>query len=81
MYKKMLLNGVKEACNKSMVEAVKEAVEENNGGKNVRVALYGTWQKRGLSSLNGLIIATSTDIGKDFEVLSKYCSCKKKKKC
>lgn len=36
---------------------------------------YGTWQRRGHQSLNGVVICTSIDSGKimDVEVLSKFC--------
>ncbi|GFV85862.1 hypothetical protein TNCV_1421671 [Trichonephila clavipes] len=40
------------------------------------------WHKRGYSSLNGVVCATSVENGKviDFEALTKYCSsCKGKK--
>ena len=38
------------------------------------VAIDGTWQKRGYSSLNGVVVATSTKAKVlDFQVFSKYC--------
>ncbi|GFY16229.1 uncharacterized protein TNCV_2348741 [Trichonephila clavipes] len=42
------------------------------------VAVDGTWQKRGYTSLNGVVTVTSIDTGKgiDVDILSKYCACK-----
>ena len=39
-----------------------------------QVAIDGTWQKRGFSSLNGAVVATSKE-GKvmDYQVMSKHC--------
>lgn len=44
-----------------MKEAVEEAVTVNEGGRDLSVAVDGTWQKRGHNSQNGLITATSVD--------------------
>ncbi|GFU43868.1 uncharacterized protein TNCV_652511 [Trichonephila clavipes] len=54
---------------------VNEAVIENEHNKNIAIALDGTWQKRGHTSKNGVVTATSLDNGKviDYECLSKYC--------
>ncbi|GFU92480.1 uncharacterized protein TNCV_4794091 [Trichonephila clavipes] len=45
--------------------------------QNVPVAIDGTWQKRGHTSLNGVVTAVSVDTGKviDAEILSRKCSC------
>ncbi|GFW05475.1 uncharacterized protein TNCV_436561 [Trichonephila clavipes] len=42
------------------------------------VAVDGTWQKRGYTSLNGIVTVTSIKTGKeiDVDILSKYCTCK-----
>ncbi|GFW70836.1 uncharacterized protein TNCV_4148841 [Trichonephila clavipes] len=42
------------------------------------VAVDGTWQKRGYTSLNSVVTVTSIDTGKviDVDILSKYCACK-----
>lgn len=50
-------------------------VDINIAKKDLSVALDGTWQKRGHTSLNGVVTATSVDTGKvvDIECLSKYC--------
>ncbi|GFS69307.1 uncharacterized protein TNCV_4011221 [Trichonephila clavipes] len=60
---------------RSMVNSVNEAVVENEHNKNIAIALDGTWHKRGHTSKNGVVTATSLDNGKviDFECLSKYC--------
>ncbi|GFT79192.1 uncharacterized protein TNCV_192181 [Trichonephila clavipes] len=56
-----------------MAEAVREAVDENDGKRDLAVAVDGSWQKRGFSSKNGLVTVTSVDTGKviDVEVFSK----------
>ena len=43
---------------------------------NIDASFDGTWQKRGFSSLNGIVTVISKDAGKciDFHVLSKKCS-------
>ncbi|GFU27907.1 uncharacterized protein TNCV_450061 [Trichonephila clavipes] len=57
-----------------MNAAVHEAVIANDNNSNL--AVDGTWHKRGYSSLNGVVCATSVENGKviDFEALTKYCS-------
>jgi RNase P subunit RPR2 len=86
-YTNVLLKHVKEVSEKSMSDAVKEAVEENNTKNDQEVndipaAFDGTWQKRGHQSLNGVVTATSVDTGKviDVSILSKYCHCQNKDK-
>ncbi|GFS74441.1 uncharacterized protein TNCV_784781 [Trichonephila clavipes] len=41
-------------------------------------AVDGTWQKRGYTSLNGVVTVTSIDTGKviDVDIISKYCTSK-----
>ncbi|GFX92996.1 uncharacterized protein TNCV_139401 [Trichonephila clavipes] len=58
-----------------MAKAVREVVDENDGKKDLAVVVYGSWQKRGFSSKNGLMTVASADTGKviDVEVFSKYC--------
>ncbi|GFX30691.1 uncharacterized protein TNCV_4862151 [Trichonephila clavipes] len=43
----------------SMNAAVHEAVIANDNNSNIAVAVDGTWHKRGYSSLNGVVCATS----------------------
>ncbi|XP_018497093.1 uncharacterized protein LOC108864993 [Galendromus occidentalis] len=68
-------------CTESMKRAAEEIVILNDGSTDIAVALDGSWQKRGFTSLNGLVTATSFDTGKvlDVSVLSKYCRCPGKK--
>ncbi|GFW06127.1 uncharacterized protein TNCV_4479181 [Trichonephila clavipes] len=81
-YNKMLLGATKDVCDATMKDAVKEAVQENQNIRDIPVAVDGTWQKRGYSSMNGVVTVTSVDTGKviDTEILSKHCVCKDKKK-
>ncbi|GFT50316.1 uncharacterized protein TNCV_1024391 [Trichonephila clavipes] len=57
-------------------------VDENDGKRDLAVAVDGSWQKRGFSSKNGLVTVTSVDTGKviDVEVFSKHCICPNKTK-
>ncbi|GFU65015.1 uncharacterized protein TNCV_2852171 [Trichonephila clavipes] len=72
----------RETCEHSMAKAVREAVDENDGKRDLAVAVDGSWQKRGFSSKNGLVTVTSVDTGKviDVEVFSKHCICPNKTK-
>ncbi|GFV67806.1 uncharacterized protein TNCV_1149231 [Trichonephila clavipes] len=58
------LPATRETCEHSMAEAVREAVDENDGKRDLAVAVDGSWQKRGFSSKNGLVTVTSVDTGK-----------------
>ncbi|GFW97954.1 hypothetical protein TNCV_2599931 [Trichonephila clavipes] len=58
----------RETCEHSMAEAVREAVDENDGKRDLTVAVDGSWQKRGFSSKNGLVTVTSVDTGKVIDV-------------
>ncbi|GFU72824.1 HTH_Tnp_Tc3_2 domain-containing protein [Trichonephila clavipes] len=60
---KRILNAAKLVYEDSIQNAAKEAICENKGNKNIAVAVDGTWQKRGYTSLNGVVIVTSIDIG------------------
>ncbi|GFU43820.1 uncharacterized protein TNCV_652121 [Trichonephila clavipes] len=66
----------------SIAEAVREAFDENDGKRDLAVAVDGSWQKRGFVSKNGLVTVTSFDSGKviDVEVFSKQCICPNKTK-
>ncbi|GFS28338.1 uncharacterized protein NPIL_79231 [Nephila pilipes] len=81
-FNNILLQAARETCEESMAEAVHEAVEENDGGRDIAVAVDGSWQKRGFSSKNGVVTVTSVDTGKviDVEILSKHCICPNKTK-
>ncbi|GFY18988.1 uncharacterized protein TNCV_3876761 [Trichonephila clavipes] len=78
----LFLNVLKTISEDSMNAAVHEAVIANDNNSNIAVAVDGTWHKRGYSSLNGVVCATSVENRKviDFEALTKYCSsCKGKR--
>jgi hypothetical protein len=72
---RILRETVKDCAVVSMKDAVKEAVECNEGATELTVAVDGTWQHRGHISLHGVVSATSIDTGKviDVDVLTKYC--------
>lgn len=82
-YNSLLLKSLRKVTNDSMIVATREAIAENDHDSDICVAFDGTWQKRGHTSLHGVITATSLDTGKvlDFECLSKYCpTCRNEKK-
>ncbi|GFX84834.1 uncharacterized protein TNCV_3076441 [Trichonephila clavipes] len=62
------LPATRETCEHRMAEAVREAVDENDGKRDLAVAVDGSWQKRGFSSKNGLVTVTSVDTGKVIDV-------------
>ncbi|GFV38842.1 uncharacterized protein TNCV_1004841 [Trichonephila clavipes] len=63
----------------SMQIASKEA-NDVSGYSDIPVAIHGTWQKHGHTSLNGAVIATSFYTGKvlDASILSRFCKCPNK---
>ncbi|KAJ4429233.1 hypothetical protein ANN_26236 [Periplaneta americana] len=74
-----LLKCLEEVAKKSMTNAIEEAVALNENSRDITAAFDGSWQKRGHTSLNGVITATSLDNGKviDVECLTKFChNCK-----
>ncbi|GFW55591.1 uncharacterized protein TNCV_119751 [Trichonephila clavipes] len=77
-YGKRILNAAKLVYEDSIQNSAKEAICKTEGNKNIAVAVDGTWQKRGYTSLNGVVTVTSIDTGKviDVDILSKYCACK-----
>ncbi|GFV48569.1 uncharacterized protein TNCV_5068541 [Trichonephila clavipes] len=79
----LFLNVLKTISEDSMNSAVHEAVIANDNNSNIAVAVDGTWHKRGYSSLNGVVCATSVENGNviHFEPLTKYCSSCKGKAC
>ncbi|GFU80150.1 uncharacterized protein TNCV_2911591 [Trichonephila clavipes] len=60
-YGKRILNAAKLVYEDSIQNAAKEAICENEGNKNIAVAVDGTWKKRGYTSLNGVVTVTSID--------------------
>lgn len=80
-YNKKIGLSLKEVCNASMKSAATEAMEINES-KDIVGAFDGSWQKRGHTSLNGVVTVTSVDTGKvmDVEVMTKRCQvCQKGK--
>lgn len=76
-HQKVLADHSKTLCLESMKTAVAEAVVANKGSTDLCVAIDGSWQKRGHTSMNGVLTVTSVDTGKvlDFHSMSKYCRC------
>lgn len=86
-YNDVILRSLETVATESMVTATEEAVELNTFNENdmaeseicnprdLTVAIDGTWQRRGFSSLNGVVSVSSIDSGKilDVQVLTKYC--------
>ncbi|GBN04420.1 hypothetical protein AVEN_211923-1, partial [Araneus ventricosus] len=58
-----LYRALSSACSKSILNAVEGAVLRNDNARDIIVALDGTWQKRGHTSINGAITVTSLDTG------------------
>ena len=60
---------------KSMKKAAVEAKKHIGGIGDIGVSVDGTWQRRGYTSMNGVVIAISIDMGKiiDLEILTWYC--------
>lgn len=80
-YNEFIGNIAEDVAIESMKNAIEEAVVENNNIRDLSVALDGSWQKRGHTSMNGVVTATSVDTGKviGVAVMSKYCRCPNKK--
>lgn len=71
-----LLSSLELVGKKSMVNPTRDAISGNDGNTDITVAINGTWQKSGPTSLHGVITATSLNSVNviDVECLSKYCS-------
>ena len=80
VYNEVIGSIVEDVAMESMNRATEEAVNENNNNRDISAAFDGTWQKRGHTSLNGVVTATSVDTGKviGVSVMSKHCRCKNK---
>ena len=72
---KNLTNAAKDVALKSMKDATNEAKKYKGCVGDIGISVDGSWQKRGYTSLNGVITAISIDNGKivDLEVLNRYC--------
>jgi len=70
-----ILDSLKIVSLGSLLNAVREAkLLNNNNSTDIIVACDGSWQKRGHTSLNGMISVTSIESGKvlDIKCLTKY---------
>lgn len=63
-YVQVLGSTAKDLCYETMKDAVEVAVEVTEEVQNMPIAIDGTWQNRGHTSLNGVVTATSFDTGK-----------------
>jgi hypothetical protein len=76
-YNKTIGSAVADVSESSMMRAAREAVAENeqDDPSHTTACFDGTWQKRGHTSLYGIMSATSFDTGKvlDIEIVSKFC--------
>lgn len=79
-YKKVVHTAAKEACEDSMKTAAEECIIENDNDRDVTAIFDGSWQRRGHTSLNGVVTAIAANIGKviDVRIFSKFCRCKKR---
>lgn len=79
-YNKVLLSAAEKVCVDSMKVAVEGAVQDNDGCRDIAAAFDGSWKRRGFSSLNGVLTATSITTGQvlDCAIFSKYCTCKQR---
>ena len=80
-------NAVKCIAEDTMKMAAQEIAEkghkDDDGIVDAAISCDGSWQKRGFSSLNGLVACISMDTGRvvDVEPMSRYCkSCKQNEK-
>lgn len=86
-YNPMFINSLEKIAEASMIKATEETVELNtkedgSTSRHISIGIDGTWQRRGFSSLNGVVSVSSFDTSKilDVEVLTKYChTCKTSK--
>lgn len=71
-YTKILSKAAKEVCLDSIKKAAQETIELNDGNTDITALFDGSWQKRGNSSLDGIVSGISADNGKvlDIRILS-----------
>ena len=67
-----LVNTTKAVAGITMQDAYEELQTDssNNAIKNLQVSSDGTWQRRGYSSLNGVVTVISIKNGKDLDIKS-----------
>ena len=72
-------NNIRDSAKQMAERSMNNAAVELKRGKNmvfdIGVSLDGSWQRRGFSSMNGVVTAISIDTGKiiDIESMSRYC--------
>lgn len=68
-------DAAKEVAEKSMNAAINDLRKQDDEMIDIGVSVDGTWQRRGFSSLNGVVAAISIDSGKvvDVEPMTRYC--------
>lgn len=69
-----ILKVVSDVAEKNMTDAVQEVIQKTDSS-DIAAAIDGSWQKRGHTSINGVVTATAIETGKviDVHCLSKYC--------
>ena len=74
-YNQVLFDGLQQVAESSMLNAAKQT-KEMEGSADTTVVVDGSWQKRGHTSLHGVVTATSFLSGKVLDVVtfSKYCT-------
>lgn len=79
-YTNVLLKAAKEVSKYSMERAVTQAVKDNDDEHDLTAIFDGSWQRRGHSSLNGIVSAIGGDACKvlDIKIFSKHCRCKER---
>lgn len=77
-YTKVLTDSAKSVCQESMKEATEQAVQENDGNRDITASFDGTWQNRGHVSQNGVLTVISAGKVLDVAILSKYSRCSKR---
>ena len=73
---KTILAAVKSVAEQTMKDAANELKTSNEDVSNTSVSVDGSWQRRGYSSLNGVVTAIGVPNGKvvDVEIMSRYCN-------
>lgn len=77
-YTHLLATAAKAVCQDTLSQAIEECVAENDGVRDITAIFYGTWQRRGHCSQNGVVTAIAANSGKviDTRILTKFCRCK-----
>ncbi|GFS33786.1 uncharacterized protein NPIL_90771 [Nephila pilipes] len=79
-FNNILLQAARETCEESMPEAVHEAVEENDGARDIAVAVDGSWQKRGKNITSSSNSTLDADVSNNEIKTGIQNSCAKERK-